>query len=74
MAGMEAGMRRCWDCSRLRRRRHGGPRLRSMTKLEMVRRGSRIRRTQLAVLGVSISKLGRRKFSSYRLGRREVDA
>ena len=63
---------RCWDCSRMGHRKHDGSRQRSMTPLEMVSRGFRIQRTQLTVLG--ISKLGRKKLSGSRLGRREVDA
>ena len=51
--------------------KHGGSRPWSMAKFEMVRRGSRIQRTQLTVLGVS--KLRRRKLSGSRLERREVN-
>ena len=67
-------LERCWDFSTLGRRKHGigSSRLRSMTQLEMVRRGFRIQSTQLTVLGVS--KLGRRKLSGSRLGRRELDS
>ena len=67
-------------------RKHSGSRLRSMTQLDMVRLGSRLRwgvwlqtyfipkdstlRTQPTVLGVS--KLGRRKLSGPRLGGRST--
>ena len=43
-----------------------------MTQLVVVNRGSRIQRTKLKVFG--ISKLGLRKLSGSRLGRREIDA
>ena len=61
MGLLQAGTEEAW-----------GSRMQSMTQLEMVRRGSRIQKTQLTVFGVS--KLGRRKLSDSRLGRREVDA
>ena len=52
---LEWRLERCWDYFRLGRRKYDDSRLRSMTKLEMVKCGSRTPRTQLMLLVLGIS-------------------
>ena len=66
-------LRRYWDCSRLGRRKDGGSRLRSMTRLE-IEIETRLQNPEDTTDGIGVSQLGRRKLSGPRLGRREVNA